>query len=94
MTDMRISMMSDTSLPWISLSRDMHADMAGVTPDEHGSVTQAMQGMAIHSDGNNIRQSSPASGPNDVKRKRTSSQPSPLKVCHSPLPHEIDSHSS
>ncbi|KAG1806200.1 uncharacterized protein BJ212DRAFT_1485953 [Suillus subaureus] len=76
---MSINMMPDTSMPWLYLKSKMHKDKATDTADKQGIVTHAMEDMAIDDDDVPSDGSVDQSSHNDVKHKRTSSQPLPPK---------------
>ncbi|KAG2045585.1 hypothetical protein BDR06DRAFT_1015501 [Suillus hirtellus] len=74
-----LSMMSDMTLPWISLANDMHDEIPVDDAEEQGKVIHAMEDMAIDSDGVPVDDTVPDMSRPEFKRKRTSSHASPPK---------------
>ncbi|KAG2354617.1 hypothetical protein BDR07DRAFT_1382094 [Suillus spraguei] len=74
-----ISMMSDMTLPWLSLTSSMDADGDHDLTEEHTTVTNALKDMDIGGQDCSIDGTSNEIGRNEGKRKRTSSHASPPK---------------
>ncbi|KAG2063550.1 hypothetical protein BDR04DRAFT_1123183 [Suillus decipiens] len=74
-----ISMMSETNLPWLSLTSSMDTDGHRDITEEHTNVTNALQDMDISGQNCSIDGTSNEMGRSEGKRKRTSSYASPPK---------------
>jgi hypothetical protein len=75
-------MMSDVSLPWLSLTSSLDPDANHVSAEEQAMVTNALKDMTLGSQVVSPDVTVNESGSNNGKQKRTSSHGSPPKVCY------------
>ncbi|KAG2108240.1 uncharacterized protein F5147DRAFT_773822 [Suillus discolor] len=74
-----LSMMSDMIVPWLLLTNGIHDNLGSDVVDEHGTVTDALQEMAIDSIDNQLDLQPDRSDRTEGKQKRTTSHASPPK---------------